>query len=151
MTQLATMTPSIFGPSGAGQPEQGRLDATLARVGELCRELETGQSDLDPRRVLSELRADLALHFALEEGDTHFGTIVRERPALTRAVEGLKQEHLALLEQLDALRTEAQTSEQRADLDASTIALIRAFREHEHKEGELVQELVLRDDGVAAD
>jgi hypothetical protein len=150
--EQATQTPSrLFRASGAGPAERGRLDATLARVGELYEALLVGHPGLDPVTVLSELRDDLALHFALEEAGPYFGAVVRERPSLGHGITELQHEHLALLERLDTLSPMADDPRRSAELAGAILDLIGEFRRHEHKETELLQELVLRDDGVAAD
>jgi hypothetical protein len=148
---IESTTTSLFGPSGAGPKERGRLDATLARVGELCRALASGAGHVDAASLLSELRVDLELHFALEEGDSYFGAVLRERPSLSQDVAALRREHAALLEQLDGLRALLADGADELRLRAPTLALLEAFRAHEHQEGSLLQELVLRDDGVGAD
>jgi hypothetical protein len=150
MTQTTT-TPSLFGPSGAGPKERGRLDDTLARVGELCRALASGAGHVDPASLLSQLRVDLELHFALEESDSYFGAVLRERPSLSQDVGALRREHGALLEQLDGLRATLSEGADQSRLRSSTLTLLEAFRAHEHREGSLLQEFVLRDDGVGAD
>jgi hypothetical protein len=142
---------SLLGSPGPAVDNGGRLDATLARVGELCRALGAGESNLEPAALLSELRVDLELHFALEESDSQFGAVLRERPSLSQDVSELKHEHAALLERLDALRTIASDRSRWSELRAPTLALVEAFRAHEHHEGSLLQELVLRDDGIGPD
>lgn len=71
-----------IGATPAGPDERGRLDLTLARVADLYQELELGRTSIDPVLVLSQLRVDFELHFALEEGGEYFGAVRRERPGL---------------------------------------------------------------------
>jgi Hemerythrin HHE cation binding domain len=142
---------AIFGPSGAGPRERGRLDATLEKVADLYTALEAGRGDVDLHGVLSALRVDLELHFALEEGDSYFGAFVRDRPGLAHGVAELREEHSALLARLDGLRAMADAVGPTPELAEPTLRLIEAFREHEHKEADLLQEAVLRDDGTGAD
>ena len=142
---------TMFRPSGAGAAERGRLDATLVKVADLYAALEAGRTDVDPGAVLSALRVDLELHFALEEGDSYFGAFVRERPGLAHEVELLREEHSALLEKLDGLRAMARALGPTRELSVPTARMVEAFREHEHKEADLLQEAVLRDDGTGAD
>jgi hypothetical protein len=151
MAQGSVTPSSLFGPSGAAAAERGRLDATLRRVGQVCSALESGQQTTDPARVLSELRVDLELHFALEEADGHFGAIVRERPGLAHGIEALRSEHTALLVRLDLLREKLGDGMRRTKLLGAIIELVEALCAHEHRESALVQELILRDDGTGAD
>ncbi|HTQ08022.1 MAG TPA: hemerythrin domain-containing protein [Polyangiaceae bacterium] len=150
MEPLATIA-TLFRPSGAGPSVRGRLDATLVKVADLYTGLAAGRADVDPRGVLAALRVDLELHFALEEGDAYFGAFVRERPELAHGVAELREEHTALLEKLDGLRAMASALGASPELAEPTARLVEAFREHEHKEADLLQEAVLRDEGTGAD
>lgn len=150
MEQAATVS-TMFMPSGAGAGIRGRLDATLLRVADLYTGLAAGRIDLDPKSVLSALRVDLELHFALEEGDAYFGAFVRDRPGLAHGVAELREEHTAMLERLDGLRAMASALGPNPELAEPTARFIQAFRDHEHKEADLLQEAVLRDDGTGAD
>jgi hypothetical protein len=143
--------PEVFRASGAGPDERGRLDTTLARVGDLYQALERGRTDMDPVAVLSELRVDFELHFALEEGSEYFGAVQRERPGLGHELDELRREHVALLQELDGLRTIAEDKSRARELVAAILHLITDFRMHERREADLLQELVLRDDGIGPD
>lgn len=149
MESAATL--SMFMPSGAGPSVRGRLDATLVRVADLYAALAAGRTDVDPRGVLSALRVDLELHFALEEGDASFGAFVRDRPGLAHAVAALREEHSAMLERLDGLRAMVDAVGPSLDLVEPTARFVAAFHDHEHKEADLLQESILRDDGTGAD
>jgi hypothetical protein len=145
------VVPSLMGPAATEKKERGRLDATLARLAELTQALATGASHVDPAALLSELRVDLELQFAREEGDSYFGAVLRERPSLSQNVSELKRTHSSLLERLDALRAIAADRGRWSELRSPTLELCDALRAHEHQEGALMQELVLRDDGIGAD
>jgi hypothetical protein len=151
MESTTPALPDVFRASGAGPDERGRLDTTLARVAHLYQALEGGRADLDPVAVLSELRVDFELHFALEEGSEYFGAVQRERPGLGHEIDELHREHAALLEELDGLRTLAADERRRPELSGAILKIITDFRVHERREVDLLQELVLRDDGVGAD
>lgn len=150
MEQVATISP-MFMPSGAGPSVRGRLDATLVKVADLYTALAAGRTDVDPKGVLSALRVDLELHFALEEGDSYFGAFVRDRPGLAHGVAELRDEHTAMLERLDGLRAMVEALGPSPQIAEPTARFIEAFRDHEHKEADLLQEAVLRDDGTGAD
>lgn len=151
MELQTTALPEVFRASGAGPDERGRLDVTLARVAELYQSLERGRRDIDPITVLSQLRVDFSLHFALEEGSGYFGAVQRERPGLSHDIAELHREHAALLEALDALRAMAADEDRSRELASAILRLVTDLRAHESKEVALLQELVLRDEGVAAD
>jgi hypothetical protein len=149
---MATVVAPTLPGAAVGEPKaRGRLDTTLARLDELSRALGTGASHVDPVALLSELRVDLELYFAREEGDSYFGALVRERPSLSQDVSELRRTHATLLERLDALRTIAADPTRWPELRSPTLELRDALRIHEQQEGALLQELVLRDDGTGPD
>ena len=142
---------TFVGPGSQAGSKRVRLDATLRRVSDLAEDLQSGRPTSDPRQLLSELRVDWELHFALEEADAHFGVVLRDRPSLSHQVAELKREHGALLAELEALRSQASDTEHWATLATPAAALMGRFVAHEHKEAELLQDFFLRDDGVGAD
>jgi len=144
-------TTTLFAPSGAGPAERGRLDVTLEKLGDLYLALQTGRPDIDPSSLLSQWRVDLELHFAFEEADSYFGSYQRERPSLAHGIAELRADHSALLEQVDRVRSLAADHARWPELAVETAHLVERFRAHEHKEADLLQESVLRDDGVGAD
>jgi len=145
------MSPTPSGATPTEPAEPKRLDTTLRRVGELCDALRAGRADVDPGAVFAELRVDLELHFALEEADSSFGVVLRERPSLSHGIARLRHEHGAMLAELEALRRLVTDSQRRSELAGAATHLVEAFRKHEHEEAELLQEFFLRDDGVGAD
>ncbi len=147
-----TSSPALpFGRPVAGLGENGRLDTTLRRVGDLYNALQAGRADVDPTEVLSQLRVDLELHFALEEANAYFGVVLRERPSLSHGINKLRHEHGTLLEKLESLRSVATDPLRWPELALPAAELVDAFRTHEREEAELLQEFFLRDDGVGAD
>jgi hypothetical protein len=151
MDQMTPVLSHLFSASGAGPEERGRLDETLARVGELYQALQAGRNDVDCTSVLSQLHVDLALHFALEEADEYFGAVQRERPSLSHGITELRREHAMMLEELDGLRELAKDGDHTEELGTAILRLVTDFRSHERKETDLLQESVLRDDGIGPD
>lgn len=151
MEPIATISATPFGVTPTEPTEPKRLDNTLRRVSDLCQALQAGRSDVDPNVLFSQLRVDLVLHFALEEADSYFGVVLRERPSLSQALTRLRHEHAAMLEQLETLKSLVGDPRRWPELVRPTAELVDAFRRHEHEEGELLQEFFLRDDGVGAD
>jgi hypothetical protein len=142
---------TLFAPSGIGPAERGRLDATLEKLGDLYVALRAGRGDIEPAALLAQWRDDLALHFALEEGDTYFGSFLRDSPSLSHGIAELRAEHSSLLAEVERVRPFATDRARWPELADKTLHLIELFRAHEHKETDLLQESVLRDDGVGAD
>jgi hypothetical protein len=54
-------------------------------------------------RLLEDLRTVLSGHFAAEEAESYFGTIVDEAPRLAPSIAQLKNEHAAMLGVIAAL------------------------------------------------
>ena len=99
--------PSLFGRFTAILRDHDHLRETLGRLRLMCSKLEDGQraadSEPSPTSLLLELRTDLAEHFAAEEGQDYFGTVVDEAPQLQRQIDELKAEHVAMLTMVDEL------------------------------------------------
>jgi hypothetical protein len=151
MEPTATLPSTPSKVTLAAGTEPTRLDTTLRRVADLCQALQSGRADVDPASLFSQWRVDLELHFALEEANSYFGLVLRERPSLSQPITRLRHEHAAMLEQLDALRGLVTEPSRWPELVRPTAELIDAFRKHEHEEADLLQEFFLRDDGVGAD
>jgi hypothetical protein len=100
---------------------------------------------------MADLVAELSEHFGSEEGDTHFGSITAEQPALLPVIAGLKTEHAALLAAARELCNLAAQRTRWPDLVAPARRFMAELSAHEHAETELLQEFVLRDDGTAQD
>jgi hypothetical protein len=148
MDQLTPVMSHLFRASGAGPAERGRLDATLTRVGEVYQALQEGRTDVDAAAVLSQLHVDFAMHFALEESDEYFGAVLRERPSMSHELAELKRDHAVLLQELERLRELASGEQRPPEISAAIMRIVTDFRAHERKEADLMQESVLRDDGV---
>ena len=148
---MVTQSVTLVGPTPVAGSERGRLDATLRQVSELSQGWQAGRLGADPRPLLSQLRVDWELHFALEEADAYFGVVIRERPSLSHVIVALKREHELLLGQLETLRGQAADTEHWATLAVPVAELVESFRGHEHREADLLQEFFLRDDGTGAD
>jgi hypothetical protein len=140
--------PSLFGRLTNFLDARERHTRILEKVREMAEAIDAGQSPLpaalDPGPLLLELRWELAMHFAAEESDLHFGTIAREQPALLPRVVDLKADHAAMLEDLLQLETIAHTPARWGELPASVARFVAAFHEHEHSETELVAQFLSR-------
>ena len=132
-----------------------RLSVKLRRLHQLCKALESEQPalgpELDPVTLIAELLAALTRHFAIEEADAYFGTIVSERPSVQHKIAGLKLEHTAMLSVLVELRLLAEDDGRWKELAVPILRLIAQLQAHEHTENELLQEFMLRDEGSSSD
>jgi len=142
-----TSLPSLFGRFTALSSERGRLDVTLRCLDDLCTALASERAalgcDIYPLAVIADLLVDLSQHFAAEERDAYFGTIVLEQPSLLPRVVELKAEHDALLRTIAELGTIAADDHRRSELLAPALRMVARLQSHEHAESELLQEYFL--------
>jgi len=104
---------------------------------------------------LSELRDQLALHFALEEAYGYFDDPIEVEPRLCHAAESLRSDHRRLYMQLTSIVDRAETlmrTEQLATLalwvGPEFIDFDAALRDHESRENELIYEAYDTDIGA---
>jgi hypothetical protein len=104
---------------------------------------------------LSELRDQLALHFALEEAYGYFDDPVEVAPRLSYAAENLRNEHRQLYMRLTHIVERAERlmrSEQLATLalwiGPEFLEFDEALRDHESRENELIYEAYDTDIGT---
>jgi hypothetical protein len=108
----------------------------------MCSALEAQQAVPESSALLEDLRADLSRHFAAEEDESYFGTIVQESPSLAPSIGQLKHEHVDMLSQLLALCALAADPTRAAELSFATRQLIAALERHERAESSLLRDLL---------
>lgn len=150
---MPTSTPSLFGRITAVQRDHSSLLEMVSTLRRLQRALLAGETErgADWTRFIGELEeftAHLRTHFAAEETNGYFGTLVSDRPSLSGQVDRLRAEHAEMMEALVSIRPSAAN-----DFDACALAirlgqLLDSFEAHERRENLLIQEFLLRDEGV---
>jgi len=137
--------PSLFGRFTAILQEHAHLGKTLRVMRLMCAALEEGQTslplELTPKRLLGELRSDMAAHFGAEESADYFGTVLEEAPALAQQIAALKWEHMTMLRAVDVLYGVAQDRTRWAELPRPTRELVGQFERHERAESALLRQL----------
>jgi hypothetical protein len=137
--------PHLFGRFTAVMREHQDLGRKLGLVREMCSAIESNalplRDDLGPESLLSELHGDLTEHFALEEADDYFGTVVDEDPTLSEPIEALKAEHAVMLERLEGLLELAGDALLWAELPLATRGLLGQLEHHERSESALLRQL----------
>lgn len=136
--------PSLFGRFTAILQDHEHLGTTLKRLRVMCVTLEGPSPELDaikPAALLEDLRTDLSGHFAAEEAESYFGTIVEEAPHLAHGIAQLRTEHAAMLGAIAALCRLAEDAERVAELCRATRKLIGELEQHERAESLLLREL----------
>lgn len=145
MNVKANPLPSMFGRFTAIFRDHDHLATTLRRLRLMCAALEDDPhalpAELGPNLLIVELRADLAEHFAAEETDQYFGTVVDEAPALAPDIARLKSEHVTMLRAAEVLCDLARDRARWSRLPAPTRELIGQLERHEHAESKLLRSL----------
>jgi hypothetical protein len=132
--------------------EHGRLHAALDTIESVLAFPPRHGSDLWTATVverLDALHAALATHFAAEEGRRLFETIEEEKPGRAAACRRLRGDHRRLLGELGGLRAELSAGGGRAparEWVRRARGFLRALREHEQEENELLFDAVEQPD-----
>ena len=146
MASTSTL-PHLFGRFTAVMLGHKDIGRTLGQVRRMCAALEASPqpllAELEPERLILQLRADLAEHFSIEEAQDYFGTVVDEAPWLADEISGLKGEHVAMLNALDALAELARDAMRWSALPPPTLELIAVLERHERRESSLLREMFL--------
>lgn len=129
---------------GAVLDDHAGLMGAAKKLRELCAAVPRGAlSWVGP---IEEFRARLLAHFAAEETDDFFGSLVRQPGLLTR-VHRLQAEHADLAFAADCLVTLARTEGRKSDLAARVVRFLDRFEVHEHAENALLRQFLLTDEG----
>jgi hypothetical protein len=84
----------------------------------------------------------LVAHFAAEEVEEFFGSLVTEEPRLLERVERLHVEHGEMAETLDQLVEFANATPAPRELAAHIAQFLDRFEAHEHAENALMREFI---------
>ena len=146
--------PSLFGRFTAIFSEHKNMSGTLSSVGSMCDVLEAGLERLPgrihPLELVVDLQGCLSTHFAVEEADIYFGTIVLEQPYLAGRIAKLIAEHSLMLAIAARVRELAEVESWTA-LVAPTRALVAMLQKHELDESRLLQEFLIGESGPAVE
>ena len=139
---LNESVPGLFGRFTAMVKDHEHLEATLLELKELCSALEAGQQErlleLQPKRLLSALRASLLDHFGAEESGAYFGAVVAAAPQLAPEFALLKAEHAIMLGAVEPLLQLTEDPGRWSQLAALTRLLVLQLERHESAESNLL-------------
>ena len=124
--------------------------AALTRAAKTLRELCDARSNdaaVDLARPIQQFRARLLIHFAAEEAEDFFESVVKSQPGLVQRAMHLQGEHAELAFALECLFVLAKTAPRKPELAARLVRFLDRFELHEHAENALLQELLLTDEG----
>jgi len=143
------MIPTFFGRATVVLGEHAHLHTIVAELRELLARLDGKgtNSESDSQRLVHELYDKLEKHFAAEESEGYFGTLVAESPALASTVEHLLSEHREFLVTVRRLLDLSASAKYRAEFAVTLSGFLARFEVHEHAENRLLQEFFLRDEG----
>lgn len=137
--------PSLFGRFTAIFQDHDQLAKTLRRLRLMCGAIDDSRQslpdELAPDVLIFDLRAHLGVHFAAEEAEEYFGTVIDEAPSLAPEIAKLKWEHLTMLKAADVLCGVARDRARWSDLPGPTRELIAQLERHERGESQLLRGL----------
>jgi hemerythrin len=136
-----TSIPTLFGRGTAIFKEHEDLRPTIARLREHATGLALGRksSELDVETLLDRFFDQLLAHFAAEENEGYFGTVVEDYPALSVQVERLMAEHEEMVDAVERLRVLAEQPARTRDLGLGLLELFGQFEGHEQEESILMR------------
>ncbi len=137
--------PHLFGRFTVVMRDHADVGKTLQQIRAMCQALDSGHEQLpdplQPARLITRLRVELSEHFALEEEQGYFGTVVEEAPALRSAIETLCAEHQVMLRALEELLALVPDRAAWGRLPGPVRELVRQLELHERAEAALLHEL----------
>ncbi|MCE9551765.1 MAG: hemerythrin domain-containing protein [Planctomycetes bacterium] len=133
-----------------------QLKDVLRKCKQLLRNPCTQRSDVRQwTDSLSELRDQLAMHFALEDAYGYFEDAVMQAPRLCQRAESLHQQHIGLFldicriaDSADRLLHHKHAVQQIRHLSDAFFAFVEQFETHEHLEDALIMAAFEDDIGV---
>ncbi len=137
--------PHLFGRFTLVMRGHADVGRTLQQLRAMCEALESEPPRLSdplmPLRLITKLRNELSEHFALEEAQGYFGTVVEEEPALASAIAALCTEHQVMLFALEELLALVPDRAAWPRLPGPVRELVRQLELHERAEAALLHEL----------
>jgi len=141
---MSTATPSLFGRITAVEDDHGALLAMLGRLRahHVSLLLDPPETDSSLAPLVEELKIRLVAHFAAEENDNYFGSLVTQNPFLRDPVEELRSDH----RRIERAVTDLQDAVWRggaARLLATHLGnLLERLQDHERRESIVVREFL---------
>jgi hemerythrin len=136
--------PTLFGRGTAIFKEHDDLRPMIARLRVHATGLALGRtsSELDVETLLDRFFDQLLAHFAAEENEGYFGTLVADYPDLSVHVERLMLEHEEMVDAVERLRALAEQPARTRDLGIGLLELLGQFEGHEQEESILMRTFI---------
>jgi hypothetical protein len=140
--------PDLFGRATTVWGEHAALRATLSRLRRFS--VVTGderpEDDAELRDLLARFSEQLLEHFAAEEHEEYFGTLIADCPRLADPIARLRTEHREMMGAIVLLKSLVSSGD-RLEFASRLGNLLDQFLAHERAENLLLQEFFLRDEG----
>jgi hemerythrin len=138
---VQTNIPTLFGRVTTVFKEHEDLRPLLARLRKHATGLALGgkPSESDVEDLLDRFFDQLLAHFAAEENEGYFGTVIEDYPDLSVNVERLMAEHEEMVDAVERLRVLAAEPRRSRDLGLGLLSLISQFEGHEQEESILMR------------
>jgi hypothetical protein len=150
---MSVSTPALFGRITAVQRDHTALLEMVDRL----RHLQATLNELDqdppaqPLHLIQDFALQLYAHFSTEESDAYFGALVAERPSLSSRVGNLRSDHELIVRTLASLPVRAAAGSTGRELSILLGNVLDFLQAHERRENLLMQDYLLRDEGVPGD
>ena len=147
---MASATTTLLRRISAVQRDHTALLEMVSRLRELQTTLSELRDDAPPHPLhpIQDLALELYAHFGAEENDGYFGTLVFERPSLGPRVESLRADHAQIVRALASIPVRAAAGTTGLELSNLLGAALDFLQAHERRENLLMQDYLLRDEGV---
>lgn len=127
--------------------DHAELDRAVLGLRGMCAVLRAGHApgSGEPAGLIEDFEAQLVLHFAAEEAEEFFGSLVTDEPRLLQRVEALQDEHGRMAEAVGQLLESAKSGAPGPEMAERITRFLGWFTAHEHAENALMQEFLLLD------
>lgn len=131
--------PAFFGRATAVLGQHAVLHETVRALRTWCASSRSRESRSDLVELMNAFVGQLEAHFAAEESDGYFGTLLTTFPAASASIDRLRTEHASFLLVARALRIQAPEPASQLEVYTSLRNLLDALDRHERAESLLLQ------------
>jgi len=139
--------PSLFGRATTVLGEHARLRETLALLTVDSSPPDARAADARFHELVERCTDELIEHFAAEEAEGYFGTLLSDCPRLSSTIMRLELEHEEMRREILDIRGLTRVPGKAQESDRRIRALVARVQAHERAENLLLQEFFLRDEG----
>jgi hemerythrin len=139
--------PTLFGRGTAVFKQHADLRPLVSRLRQQATDLVLGKphDEAEVEGALAEFFNQLLAHFAAEEDEGYFGTLIDDHPGLSIRVEHLMGEHEEMVDAIERLKMLGQRGGCARDLGLGLTTLLDRFEKHERDENALMRTFLTLD------